>query len=230
MRFKYYLTTIRQMKFNKSFVLFVIVTILSTIIFSIIYYKNIKPTLKTLSEVNVKTLALKSCNKAVRDSIQGIKYEDLITMQKGNDGKIITLSANVSKMNEISNLVVENTQKEIEKSSVDYISMPIGSFFGLDILAGHGIKLKLNTLPTGICSAEFKSSFNNAGINQTLHRITLVIDVRLQTIAPFFSDVQNYTNEIAIAETVIVGDIPSTYYEIQGITDLTQKDALETLQ
>lgn len=230
MRFKYYLTTIRQMKFNKSFVLFVIVTILSTIIFSIIYYKNIKPTLKTLSEVNVKTLALKSCNKAVRDSIQGIKYEDLISMQKGNDGKIITLSANVSKMNEISNLVVENTQKEIEKSSVDYISMPIGSFFGLDILAGHGIKLKLNTLPTGICSAEFKSSFNNAGINQTLHRITLVIDVRLQTIAPFFSDVQNYTNEIAIAETVIVGDIPSTYYEIQGITDLTQKDALETLQ
>lgn len=230
MRLKYYLTTIRQMRIKKSFVLLLIMIILFTIIFTIIYYKNVKPTLKTLSEMSVKSLALKSANQAVRNSIQGINYEDLINMQKGNDGKIISIFANVVKMNEISNQVVINTQEEIEKASIDYIKMPLGSFLGIDILAGHGVKFKLNTLPTGICTAEFKSTFDNAGINQTLHRINLVVNVELQTIAPFFSDIQTYTNEIAIAETVIVGDTPSTYYEIQGIADLSQKDALEVIQ
>lgn len=230
MRLKYYLTTIRQMRLNKSFVLFVVLVIAVSIIFTSIYYKSIKPTLKTLSEVSVKSLALKSCNQAVKNSIQGIEYEDLITMQKGDNGKIIALSANVSKLNEISNQVVIDTQKEIEKSSIDYIKMPLGSFLGVDILAGHGFKIKLNTLPTGICTAKFKSTFDKAGINQTLHRITLIVSVKLRTLAPFFSDIQEYTNEIAIAETVIVGDTPSTYYDIQGITDLTSKDTLEMVE
>ena len=59
-----------------------------------------------------------------------------------------------------------------------------------------------------------------------MHKITLVITVQVRTIAPFFSDIQEYSNEVAIAETIIVGDTPSTYYDIQGITDLTQKDTL----
>lgn len=226
MRLKYYSTTIRQMKVNRSFVLFVVMLLTIIIIFTFIYHKNVKPTLKTLSEANAKALALKSSNQAVKNSIQGIKYDDLITVEKDEDGKIRTLSANVSKMNEISNQVVMDTQNEIENSSINYIKIPIGTFFGVTIFGGHGLQVKLNTLPTGICKADFKSVFEKAGINQTMYKITLVITVQVRTIAPFFSDIQEYSNEVAIAETIIVGDTPSTYYDIQGITDLTQKDTL----
>lgn len=226
MRLKYYSTTIRQMKLKKSFVFFVSVIIVSMIIFSTIYFKSIKPTLKTLSEANAKAIALKSSSAAVKNTIKGVKYEDLIIMQKDDNGKIITLSANVSKMNEISNEVVSKTQSEMESSSVNYIKVPLGTFVGLTMFGGHGVKIKINTLPTGICKAEFKSTFDKAGINQTRHRILLVITTQVRTVAPSFIDIQEYTNEIAIAETIIIGDTPSTYYDIQGITDLTQKDTL----
>ena len=139
MRLKYYSTTIRQMKVNRSFVLFVVMLLTIIIIFTFIYYKNVKPTLKTLSEANAKALALKSSNQAVKNSIQGIKYDDLITVEKDEDGKIRTLSANLSKIEEISKQVVMDTQNESENSSINYIKIPIGTFFGVTIFGGHGL-------------------------------------------------------------------------------------------
>ena len=230
MRLKYYKTTIRQMKINKSFVLFVLMVITVMIITSSIYNKSLKPTLKTLSETNIEILAQKSSNIAVKNSIQGTTYEDLITTQKDSNNKITSISANVELMNKISNDVVMNTQNELEKSKENYVNVPLGSFFGISIFNGHGIKIKLNTVPTGICNATFKSTFDKAGINQTRHRILLVVTTQIKTIAPFFTDLKEYTNEIIIAETIIVGDTPTTYYDIQGINDLQGKDTLDTLQ
>ena len=230
MRFKYYSTSLRQMKFNKSFVLFFMIVITVLIITSSIYKNSLKPTLKSLSETSVKTLAQKSCNIAVKNSIEGTTYEDLIKTEKDSNGKITSLTANVEKMNKISNDVVMNTQAELEKSSKNYVEVPLGSFIGLNIFNGHGIRIKLNTIPTGICNATFKSTFDKAGINQTRHRILLLVTTQIRTIAPFFTDIEEYTNEIIVAETIIVGDTPTTYYDIQGINDLQGKDTLDTIQ
>lgn len=226
MRLKYYITTIRQMKFNKSFVFFVVCLISVILLIILMYNKSLKPTLKTLSDTNAKTIAQKCSNEAVKLSISGIKYDDLITLQKDENGKITAIVANTPKMNEISSKVIELTQKEIEETKENYIKVPIGSFFGLTILGGHGVKINLKTLPNGTCNAKFKSSFEKAGINQTIHKIYIEITTDIETIAPFFSDTEEYKNEIAVSEVVLVGDIPTTYYDIQGVTDLKEKDTL----
>ena len=230
MRLKYYKTTIRQMKLNKSFVLFFIMVITVLIITSSIYNKSLKPTLKNLSETSVKILAQKSCNIAVKNSIEGTTYDDLIKTEKDDNGKITSLIANVEIMNKIANDVVINTQAELEKSTNNYIKVPLGTVIGLSIFNGYGIKIKLNTVPAGICNATFKSTFDKAGINQTRHRILLLVTTQIRTIAPFFTDVQEYTSEIVIAETILLGDTPTTFYDIQGINDLQIKDTLDTLQ
>ncbi len=230
MRVKYYITTLRQMKFNKSFVLFLLIVILVFTILFNIYYRSLKPTIKSLTEDQVKILALKTSNNAVKNVVKGIKYNDLMTLEKDNNGKITSLSANVEKMNEISSDVVLSIQEEFEKYNENYIRLPVSSFTGMSILSGHGIRLKIKTLPLGISSAKFISTFDKSGINQTRHKITLEISTKIETIAPLFTDTYEYKNEIVIAETVIMGDIPSSYYDIQGISDIKLKDTLDMVE
>ena len=82
----------------------------------------------------------------------------------------------------------------------------------------------------GDITANLKSSFETAGINQTKHSLILEITAEVKVLAPFVSETEKYKNNIVIAETIIVSDTPSSYYNITGVEDLTNKDTVEFLE
>ena len=61
------------------------------------------------------------------------------------------------------------------------------------------------------------SQFSQSGINQTLHRIYLNVSCNVTVLTPFDSIEQNIVNQVLIAEAVIVGEVPSNYYNLNGI-------------
>lgn len=75
-----------------------------------------------------------------------------------------------------------------------------------------------------------KSNFETAGINQTKHSLILEVIAQVRVLAPFVSEIEEYKNSIVIAETIIVSDTPSSYYNITGVEDFSQKDTLEFLE
>lgn len=79
----------------------------------------------------------------------------------------------------------------------------------------------------GNVETELKSEFKTAGINQTLHQIYLDITCNVSILTPFNSTTEEIKNQILIAESIIVGEIPSSYYNFNG-TD--NKDALEVIE
>lgn len=69
----------------------------------------------------------------------------------------------------------------------------------------------------GNVETELFSQFSQAGINQTLHRIYLSVSCNVTILTPFDSIEDNITNQVLLAEAVILGDVPSTYYNLNGI-------------
>ena len=69
----------------------------------------------------------------------------------------------------------------------------------------------------GNVETELASQFSEAGINQTLHRIYLNVSCKVTILTPFNSIEENITNQVLIAEAVILGDVPSTYYNLNGL-------------
>ena len=65
------------------------------------------------------------------------------------------------------------------------------------------------------------------GINQTLHRIYLQVDCKVNILTPFENVEREIKNQVILAENVIVGNIPSTYYNLEG---LNKQDALEVIE
>ena len=62
-----------------------------------------------------------------------------------------------------------------------------------------------------IFCAVFRDKFTAAGINQTKHQILLDVDVRVSILLPGITTYTKVSNEISVAETVIVGGVPQTY-------------------
>ena len=215
MRLKYYKLTLRQIGNKSPFVFFFFLVFIISGLFVYIFNKNIEPTFRTLCESNAKTIALICANNAVYESIENIKYDDLITVQKDDKNRITALVSNSILMNKISTNVTTKIQDELIKKEESSIIFPIGSILGMKVLGGFGPRLKIKTVPAGGVVANFKSEFTSTGINQTKHRIILEVSTSVRVLAPFFTDFETYTNNI-VAETVIVGDIPSSYYDIDG--------------
>lgn len=95
---------------------------------------------------------------------------------------------------------------------------------------GYGPDISIKTYPLGNIQATFKSNFETSGINQTKHSLILEITAQVKVLAPFISETEEYKNSVVIAETIIVSDTPSSYYNITGVEDLTNKDTVEFLE
>ena len=79
------------------------------------------------------------------------------------------------------------------------------------LLAGRGPCLRVRMQSVGTATARFDNQFSSAGINQTRHRIILDVDVHVSILLPGLTTYTKVSNEISVAETVIVGGVPETY-------------------
>ena len=105
--------------------------------------------------------------------------------------------------------------------------MPSGSFTGINLLAGRGPGIKIRISSIGNVETDLRSEFTAQGINQTLHRIYLQVKCQVSILTPFEDITRDITNQVLIMENVIVGTIPDTYYNIEGINS---NDALEFIE
>lgn len=106
--------------------------------------------------------------------------------------------------------------------------MQFGSFTGFKLLAGRGpgVKIKISTI--GEVETDLRSEFSSQGINQTLHRVYLQVKCNVNILTPFENISREITNQVLLMENVIVGNIPNTYYNLEGMNG--SSDALEIIE
>lgn len=56
--------------------------------------------------------------------------------------------------------------------------------------------------------------FSQAGVNQTLHRIYLQIDMEISAVLPGFSMQTKVSTNMELGQTVIVGEVPEFFGNI----------------
>ncbi|MCX8073960.1 MAG: sporulation protein YunB [Clostridia bacterium] len=216
MRLKFYKLALRQMSIKKPFVFFLI-TVLTIVSSFFAITKKVEPVIRTLCESSAHRIALNATNETVNEYIELIKYDNLISIKQNDAGKVIALNANVMEMNRLTTSISSDIQKKLANTDNSTIKIPLGTIFNVGILSGYGPRMSIKIVPSGTVSAKFNSSFEQTGVNQTKHRIYLSITTKVKIVAPFYTSSQEYTNEITVAETIIVGDTPNTYYNITGL-------------
>lgn len=216
----------RGKKISKKMATIIIILIIA---FSTMKYvlDAVSPIFDTLCESKAKSIATTVSNEQAIAVMKDYTYEDLFTVEKDANDNITMIKSNVTNMNEITSKIATNIQQELDNKGREDIQIALGSFTGWKLLSGRGPGVKIRISSIGNVETTLKSEFTAEGINQTLHRIYLEVVCNVKVLTPFRDIEKKITNQVLLAENVIVGHIPDNYYNLEG---LNKSDALEVVE
>lgn len=138
------------------------------------------------------------------------------------------IKANILTIDLLTSDIAYLIQEDLNKTPNSEVLMAIGSFTGIKMLSGVGPNIKIKISSSGNVETDLKSEFIEKGINQTVHRIYLQINCNVNILTPIKSIERSISNQVLLAENVIIGQIPSTYYNLEGIENV--QETLETIR
>ena len=180
---------------------------------TIVGTNHLRSLLGNLAVTRVSNMVGRVVMEAVSDAVNSgeIQYNDLISLEKDADGGIAALQSNMAEFNRLQSAITKDILDRLGQVSEMDLTIPLGTLTGSALLVGRGPSLSVRMQSLGSCSAHFENQFDQAGINQTTHRILLCVDVSMSILLPGFRTSTQVSNAFSVAETVIVGDVPSTY-------------------
>lgn len=208
-----------------------IIRILIVLVISFLVMKVILQAVEPIIDMQcvsmAKSIATKISNEQATIVMANYKYDDLMKITKDGEGNIKLISSNMITINKIISDIPIRIQNELENVDNNKFYIKLGSFTGSKLLAGRGPNVEIKMAVIGNIETELKSEFNEAGINQTLHRIFLEVKCHVTILTPFHSIDEEIINQVLLAEGVIVGNIPDTYYNLEGLTQENFVDVIE---
>ncbi len=216
----------RTGSFKRSLFLVALITIIGYLFY--LYLFQFRPVFITMARNQANSLAIQSINKSVAEVMQETSYEDLISLMKGENDKITAVVSNIVAMNRLKSEIVLKIDQNIQQIECLSLRIPLGTVLGIDFLSGIGPRMQLKILATGLTKADFLNQFDDAGINQTRHRIFLKVDTAINVLIPNYNPVTaSVSTQIPIAETVIVGEVPDAYNNLETEEAKLRDDILE---
>lgn len=145
-----------------------------------------------------------------------IQYDRIVFFEKDLDGKITALKTNMSEINRLKTDILNMINDEILALDTADIGIPLGSLFLPEFFSGKGPAIPVRVLSIRNSDAVFASEFSHAGINQTLHQLTMEVSVDVSVLVLAKTESFTVTSQVVVAETVIVGEVPQTYLQTGG--------------
>jgi sporulation protein YunB len=166
-----------------------------------------------MAETKATNIAESLINDAIEEELQRgqINYDDLISLEKGDQGQITALKSNIVESNRIKAQITQNIVKRLGSIPQSQLAIPIGNLVNSSFFTNMGPKIPIKLTPIGSVSANYRHSFSSAGINQTRHQIVFEASVTITIFAPGRSVTSRAMGEMTIAETIIVGSVPGSY-------------------
>jgi len=202
-------------KIKVRILIIIAIIMMNFTLFIYIFDKTVMPTVMTVADAEMRAKATEIVNKAILDEYSNqFNYDQIIKVDKDSLGNIVMLRADTLKMNKIASDVALESQKELMKLGDVGIEVPIGYITRNNILSYYGPKVTIKMQPIGHVETKYSSEFESAGINQTRHKIYVRVKTTVRVIIPLKSNDIEVSNEVPIAETIIIGKTPNTAVQL----------------
>ena len=169
-----------------------------------------------------RTQVTNTTSDLINDAIDGqielgnIQYDRIVYFEKDLNGRITALKTNMSEVNRLKTNILNLINDEILAMDTSHLGVPLGSLFLPELLSGRGPSIPVQIISIRNSDASFASAFTEAGINQTMHQLSLEVLVDVSVLVLGETDSFTVSSHVVVAETVIVGDVPDTYLQTGG--------------
>ena len=171
-----------------------------------------------LSKTQITNSTSDLINDAIDHQIEtgNIQYDRMVYFEKDLDGKITALKTNMSEVNRLKTDILNLINDEILAQDTSDLGIPLGSLVLPEILSGRGPRIPVQILSIRNSDASFTSNFAEAGINQTLQQILMSVSVDVTVLVLGRTESFTVASQVVVAETVIVGQVPDTFFQTGG--------------
>ena len=184
----------------------------------LLFREKYSEVITNLAETQIKNTTSDLINDAIAKQIANgnIQYDRIVYFEKDLDGRITALKTNMSEINRLKTDILNIINDQILSADTSHLGIPIGSLFLPELFSGIGPSIPVRILSIRNSDASFSSDFTQAGINQTLHQLTMEVSVDVSVL--ILAEITSFsvTSEVVVAQTVIVGDVPGTYLQTGG--------------
>lgn len=185
----------------------------------LLFRSHYRPLLRELAETQIKNATSDLTNDALTELLarDSIAYDRIVYFEKDLNGRITAMKTNILEVNRMKTEILEIINQEILAWDTAKLGIPIGSLIFPELFAGKGFCIPVHVLSIRNSDASFESRFQQAGINQTLHRLMMEVNVDASILVLGQTESFSITSEVVAAETVIVGEVPGTFLNTGGI-------------
>lgn len=174
--------------------------------------------IRSLAGTQVRNSTSDLINDAIDAQIElgNIHYDRIVYFEKNLDGEITALKTNMAEVNRLKTDILNLVNDEILAMDTSDLSIPLGSLALPELFSGRGPGIPVQIISIRNSDGSFESYFSEAGINQTLHQLTMEVVVDVSVLVLGKTEEFTVSSHVVIAETVIVGQVPNTFLNYGG--------------
>ena len=175
---------------------------------------RLRPIIETVGGNALKNSLSNVVDGAVNEIVDelGVKYGDMVNIEKNSDGTIAALTLNNTAINAYKADLADACSDKLSNFDKTVVPVSIGSLLGGSFLNGRGFNINVRATIYGFAVTDIISKFESAGINQTRHTIYLEVKASAHAYMGLCRLEESVDETIILVETIIVGTVPDTYY------------------
>lgn len=177
--------------------------------------------LTAVAEVEARRLGAAAVNRVVAAEVsRTLAGAQVVEYIREEGGRIAAYHVNTPLVNRVASEAAVAVQEELRRLSETPVRLPLGALTGSPLLSNLGPRLSVQLVPAGSVTITVKQEFRGEGINQTRHRVWLEAAASMRIILPLTTQEVPLVQELPLADTVIVGPVPSALYggSLGGVT------------
>lgn len=208
---------------KKLFSIFIVILIAIITFYSV--FKSATPIFENLCLEKAREIGTYIMNDVSNKVLDNIDYSNIVKIEKNDNNNIV--KTDVVIINKIASDIALEAEKQFKELENEIIKIPMGAMTGNKYLAGSGPNINIKVIPTGNILTDIKNEFESKGINQTIYRIYLELTCKVSVVTQYKTIEDEVVNQVLLVETVIVGNVPESYYNLEG---MKQEDVTEVIQ
>ncbi len=189
--------------------------------------KSINPIFEGLCVSKVNVLATDIINTKTSQILAKYQYDEILQVIHNEKDNTNILKTDVVTINKIISEISVEITKTLDLLERENIKIYMGALTGNRYFSAMGPAIDIKVMHTGSINTDVKTEFESIGINQSIYRIYLEISCDMSILTPYKKITNKSTNKVLLVETVIVGGVPETYYNLEGVT---KDDTLNMMQ
>lgn len=202
-------TAKKPLKNRRFFILCAVVALLTVI--SALANSRVSPIVMELAESYGSSAVLEIMNDSVSDFFDSgdFGYSDLVRLRYNRNGFVTSVEYNSAEINKMKSRCIDVLNKNLSKLRSAKIKIPVGSLFNDLTLSGRGPSVTLRVSESAVPVIEVLSTFDSVGVNQSRHEIRMRVTAQVSAFIPPRTCEFSVTQDYVLAQTLIVGEVPS---------------------